>query len=590
MYTDSKIYQIIIALLKKYGIKHCVLSAGSRNVPFVHSVEEDPYFKCYSVVDERSAGYFALGIAQQLQEPVVISCTSSTATCNYWPAVAEAYYQNVPLVVLTSDRNPHMLGQWEDQMIDQVGMYDRHVKKSVNLPEQADTKDDFIYCQRLVNEALSELNHHGTGPVHINIPMKGYNMAFYTHKLPEVQKVDRVYINDSFCWESKIERLRNAKSVLVICGQRNYISEKLNSGLQQFFEQYNCAISAEYMANVQGDNIINTSVAMETRLITQDKFKEFIPEIVISYGGNIMQGVKSMLRENAGSFEHWQIEPDGRIVDTYKSISTVFECTAEEFFERCCQAAGQKTVNDKIYYDKIRKYCDSIEYPEFPYSSVYAIKNVVERIPAGSVLHLSINNAIRVTNFFKLNKNIRTYANIGTYGIDGCLSSFLGQSICTNSNCYLIIGDLSFLYDMNALRIKHIGNNVRILLINNQGGAEFYYNGSVINESSDLHTTARHHDTAGAWAKSVGFKYLTANDLETYDAALSQFMTDDSDAPILFEVFTEMGNDSSIIHRFYSQNKEDTWKETIVQGIKSGIKKTFGGDNAKKLKSILKNN
>ena len=134
MYTDLKSYQIIISLLKQYGITHCVLSAGSRNVPFVHSIEEDPEFHCYSVVDERSAGYFALGLAQELNEPVVISCTSSTATCNYWPPVAEAFYQGVPIVVLTSDRDPQMLGQWEDQMIDQVGMYDRHVRKSVNLP------------------------------------------------------------------------------------------------------------------------------------------------------------------------------------------------------------------------------------------------------------------------------------------------------------------------------------------------------------------------------------------------------------------------------------------------------------------------
>ena len=152
MYTELKTYQIIIALLKKYGITHCVLSAGSRNVPFVHSIEEDPEFHCYSVVDERSAGYFALGLAQELNQPVVISCTSSTATCNYWPPVAEAFYQGVPIVVLTSDRDPEMLGQWEDQMIDQVGMYDRHVRKSVNLPI-INNHDDEIYCQRLVNEA-----------------------------------------------------------------------------------------------------------------------------------------------------------------------------------------------------------------------------------------------------------------------------------------------------------------------------------------------------------------------------------------------------------------------------------------------------
>lgn len=177
MYTELKSYQIIIALLKKWGIRHCVLSAGSRNVPFVHSIEKDDFFKCYSVVDERSAGYFALGLAQQIQEPVVISCTSSTATCNYWPPVAEAFYQGVPIIIMTSDRNPAMLGQWEDQMIDQVGMFDRHVRKSVNLPSEINNQDDWIYCQRLVNEALLELNHHGSGPIHINIPMKSYGKA-----------------------------------------------------------------------------------------------------------------------------------------------------------------------------------------------------------------------------------------------------------------------------------------------------------------------------------------------------------------------------------------------------------------------------
>ena len=207
MYTDSKVYQIIIALLKKYGIKHCVLSAGSRNVPFVHSVENDPYFKCYSVVDERSAGYFALGLAQELNEPVVISCTASTASSNYWPPVGEAFYQNVPIIVLTSDRDPVMLGQWEDQMIDQVGMFDRHVKKSVNLPLESDNEEDMRYCVRLVNEARLELDHHGKGPVHINIPMRNYYNSFNTKQLPDVKKIDRTEIlSPEKQWEEKAEK------------------------------------------------------------------------------------------------------------------------------------------------------------------------------------------------------------------------------------------------------------------------------------------------------------------------------------------------------------------------------------------------
>lgn len=230
--------------------RHCVLSAGSRNVPFVHSIEEDPFFKCYSVVDERSAGYFAMGIAQELNEPVVISCTSSTATCNYWPAVAAAYYQNVPLVILTSDRNPAMLKQREDQMIDQVGMFDRHVKKSVNLPI-VDDQDDFIFCQRLVNEALLELDHHGMGPVHINIPMKAYNNSFNVKQLPNVVRFERLdKMSEKVAWNKKIEQLKEAKSILVVCGQRSYVSDKLRANLDRFFEKFNASLTMEYMANI----------------------------------------------------------------------------------------------------------------------------------------------------------------------------------------------------------------------------------------------------------------------------------------------------------------------------------------------------
>ncbi len=250
MYTELKSYQIIIALLKKYGIRHCVLSAGSRNVPFVHSVEEDPDFTCYSIVDERSAGYFALGLAQELNEPVVLSCTSSTATCNYYPPVVLAYKQNVPLVVLTSDRNPAMLRQREDQMIDQVDMFGQNIKKAVNLPIVNDG-DDFIYCQRLVNEALMELDHHGKGPVQINIPMKAYNNSFNVSVLPEVTKIERLDLSmRESLWASKVQKLKQAKRILVVCGQNSSVPDRLKQSLTDFFERFNCSLSMEYMANV----------------------------------------------------------------------------------------------------------------------------------------------------------------------------------------------------------------------------------------------------------------------------------------------------------------------------------------------------
>lgn len=583
MYTELISYQIVIALLKKYGIRHLVLSAGARNVPFVHSVEEDPDFTCYSVVDERSAGYFALGLSQQLNEPVLISCTSSTAACNYWPPVAEAFYQNVPIIVLTSDRNPAMLGQREDQMIDQVGMYDRHVRKSVNLPIVKDD-DDFIYCQRLVNEAFIELRRGGGGPVHINVPTKWYSTSFPVHKLPVVTKIERVSSEsiDSI-WKKYADKLLKTKRILVICGQMSNVPSDLIEQLELFFKYYNCALSVEYMSNVRVEGAINTFVCMDPKYVNMKTFNEHMPDIVISYGGNIMGGIKEMLRQTRGEYEHWLISDNGIVCDIFKSITTMFECSPSYFFKKINAYVAKHQANNKEYYNSLKRFADSVQIPDFPYSNVYAVKNVVERIRPNSLLHMSINNAIRATNFFKIDPTIRVYANIGTYGIDGSLSSFMGQAICTEQNAYLIIGDLAFFYDMNALRIKHKKNNIRILLLNNHGGEEFYYNGTWRNKSSDLHTSARHDNEARGWAESCGFKYLRAVDKDSYDKNLEVFLTEKSDEPLLFEVFTEMSSDCQTMFDFYNYSRPKDANSEIKRKGKELIKATIGKEKALKI-------
>lgn len=588
MYTELKSYQLIIALMKKYGIKHCVLSAGSRNVPFVHSVEKDPYFKCYSVVDERSAGYFALGLAQELNEPVVISCTSSTATCNYWPPVAEAYYQGVPIIVLTSDRNPSMLGQWEDQMIDQVGMYDRHVKKSVNLPIIHD-EDDEYYCERLINEAFLELNHNGTGPVHINVPMKSYNNSFNIKELPKAKKINRI-TKESSCdeWNDLAIKLKNSNRIMVVSGQNSFVSEKLKREIAKFYEKYNSSIIVEHMSNLDFEEGLNLNIVMDTRYATTKKAEEFKPDIILSFGGNVFSGIKDQLRKFYKETETWSIQPDGKIVDIFKSLTNIFECTPEHFFERMNEL-NENGVNNKIYNNSLKKYVESVEYPEFDFSHIFAIKNVVENIPENALLHLSINDSIRITNFFKLKKGIKTYANIGTHGIDGCMSSFLGQaSASPNKPAYLIIGDLAYFYDMNATRLKNIGNNVRILLINNEGGSEFYFNRMWKDEYSDLHTTARHNTKAKGWVESNGFIYLSANSKEEYLENLKHFMSNDSNKPIFFEVFTEMKKDSEEIYKFFDISRPRDIKSEIIRKSKELVKKTIGQEKAEKIAEKLK--
>ena len=590
MYTEVKSYQFIIAMLKEKNIRNCVLSAGSRNLPFVHSVEEDDFFNCYSVVDERSAGYFALGLAQQLNEPVVISCTSSTATCNYWPPVAEAFYQNVPLIVLTSDRDPEMLGQWEDQMIDQVGMYDRHVRKSINLPI-INNRNDEIYCQRLLNEAFLELNHNGfTGPIHINIPTNTYNRTFNVKELPKINVIERLSYNDSKeKWKEKQQRLKKANRILVTCGQKNYVSDELKAQINMFFKKYNSTIIVDYMSNLDFEEGINTTILMDSNYVSSDKMKELMPEIVISFGGQIFFFLKVQLKNNNGKFEHWLIQENGQVVDLYKSLKNIFECTPEYFFKFMNEEMENNTANNKIYYNEFKEYEKSIVYPEFEYCSIYAIKNVVERIPENSILHLSINDSIRITNYFKIKKNIRTYANIGTHGIDGCMSSFIGQACADiEKNSYLIIGDLAFFYDMNSLRINRMPKNVHILLINNHGGSEFYYNKIWQNSSSDMHTAARHNIKAEGWVKENGFEYLAAHDKKSFDDCLSKFMNNNTNKPILLEVFTEMSSDAKQIEKFYELSRPKNLKNEFFRVGKEIVKKKIGQEKVKKIINAIK--
>lgn len=587
MYTELKAYQAIIALLKEHGIRHCVLSAGSRNVPFVHSVEEDPWFSCYSVVDERSAGYFALGLAQELGEPVVISCTSSTATCNYWPPVSEAFYQGVPLVVLTSDRDPAMLGQWEDQMIDQVGMYDRHVRKSVNLPIVRD-HDDCIYCQRLINEALLELDHHGTGPVHINVPMRSYNNSFNVRNLPEVTRIRRVELRDEDrVWRSYAERLTRMKRILVVAGQGAGVSSGLDAALERFCSLCNVAVAAEYMANVSRIHAFNPTLCMEYRYITEKKFAEFLPDVVISFGGNMTAGLKDMLRKFAGRLEHWSIREDGSVCDMFKSLTTIFECNPEEFFFRM---AGMLTggANDDIYLGSLREYEAQAKVPDLPWSNALVIQKVVAGVPSGSILHLAVNNAIRLANFFELQPDVKVYANIGTHGIDGPLSSLLGQAAASGKPAYLVVGDLAFFYDMNALRIRHVDGNVRILLLNNQGGEEFYFNGMWKNEASDLHTTARHHTKAEGWVRECGFRYLAACDLDELKEALKIFFDDGEKGPVVLEVFTEMKADADVIYSIFDATRPRDAQSEAIRRSKELVKRTIGQEKAQRIAGVLK--
>jgi 2-succinyl-5-enolpyruvyl-6-hydroxy-3-cyclohexene-1-carboxylate synthase len=582
MYTIIKNLQILIALLKEHGISHLVISPGSRMKDFAFSVESDPFFTCYSVVDERSAAYFALGLAQELDRSVGIVCTSSTATCNYLPGITEAFYQGVPLVVMTGDKDPCYLGQMEDQMIQQIGIYDRVVRKSVTLPV-VNNDEDFWYCERLINEVLLELNHRGCGPVHINVPIIQHSQALTVNKLPEVNCIKRIsLLEDTQLLQNKVLELEKSQKILIIAGQNSAAHAKeIEPYIQIFFEQFNCVIHTEHMANLRLPGTLNCTFV--GNMINSKTFDELLPDIIISFGGNIgVYGLKGMLREK--KINHWLINENGNVIDAFKNLTTVFECTPAQFFAYFTEQGDAGIKSGKTYYNSWNNIYKQISIPELPYSNVFVIQYFLSLMPENSLLHLSILNSIRISHFFELPLNTHVYANIGTDGIDGCMSTFLGQANISDRLSFLIIGDLSFFYDMSAIRIRHIKNNVRILLINNGGGGEFYIGPRPA--TLDAHIAAKHNTNAQGWIESVGFTYISAQNKEDYMSCLGQFVKPESDRPIVFEVFTDMKTDADTVQSVYDTNRSSLNKG-MLETFKGMVHAAIGHDGYTWLRNMI---
>lgn len=567
MYSKIKHVQYLVQLLKEHNVHHIVLSPGARNIPISHSVEEDDFFTCYSVVDERSAAYFAIGLSQELgNETVAICCTSSVAASNYMPGITEAFYLNVPLLVITCDRNPRLLNQRENQMIDQVDMFKNFCKKCVNLP-LVEVEEDEWYCQRLINEGLLELRHHGCGPVQINVPISGGIGHFQEEGLPPVKTIRRIeYGRTPEAWKERAEKLKNAKKIMVVCGQRIPMGGHEAEMMEKFAKKYNCIIATERISNVEIPGSLDIYGACE--VMPLDQFDDYIPDIVITIGGNFVSRIKDLLRVRHGRFEHWSVTEKGEICDVVKSLTTVFECTDDDFFTYFANEAGLTMSNDKNFFNTWKNYVDHSQFPDLPYSNSYAIKKLAEKMPSGSLMQLGILNATRIMGHCKTKPGMTAYSNVGAFGIDGSMSTFVGQSVASPDKlAFCVIGDLSFFYDMNALQIKHLGKNVRIFLINNSGAAEFhYFMGQKLIPTINWHIAAEHGTTAEGWVKSRGLNYFCAHNQEEFDANLDAFINPDADAPQVFEVFTKKDEDADILKNYYK-----TYKTSKIEKVKNGF-------------------
>lgn len=581
MYTNIKGVQILISLMKQYNIQHIVISPGTRNTPLAHCVETDDFFKCYSIVDERSAGYFALGIAEELDVPVCVSCTAATATCNYLPAMKEAYERNIQLIALTADQDKYEMFHMEDQCIDQVDMFHGFVNYAADVPKVTN-ETEYWYFNRCVNEAFLELTHKSKGPVQINYHMS-YSLdrlaEFDVPELPVTRKINRY--NADADWKNLAKTVLEKKKILVVAGSDYVNDNKLKESLKYFSKHCNAVVLADTFSNAfDKDSKYVIKPLSIGEVINRNEIMELKPDLVLSFGNVYYSPMKFFIKKFAKSIEHWEISLDGMVNDGFRCLTKVFECRPEIFFEGIAKYL-EKGKNDEVYYGIWKKRLDEIKFPDLKFTHFEVIRKFCSKIPENSNLHTSVLDAIRLSNYVEMDSKVNCFANIGADGIDGALSTFLGQAKDDENLSFLLIGDLSLLYDMNAL-LGEISNNVRILVINNYAGAEFHKNfGLKKIPTLDKHIAAGHSVKIEQCAVVTNAEYMCAYDDKTLDEALEKFIIS-GDKPIILEVFTNAATDADVLKEYWKINKNQ------IKDAKYYVKKVLGEKRIKKIKKIIK--
>ncbi len=554
MYTDKKNILQLAALLKAHGVKKIVLCPGSRNIPLVQTLANIPEFTCYPVTDERSAGFFALGMALHGGAPAAVCCTSGSALLNLHPAVSEAFYQQVPLIVISADRPAAWIGQMDGQTLPQPGVFGDLVKKSVNLPE-VNSEEDEWYCNRLINEALLELNHHGKGPVHINVPISEPFFLLPVNELPQARVITRyqglnVYDKD---YEPLIERLNRYQKKMIVVGQMNLIylfDKRYTKSLYKHFAWFTENISNKTIPGMPIKNIEPLLCSMDNEAL-----KKMKPDLLITYGGHIIsKRLKKFLRKHKPA-EHWHVSADGEVVDLFGSLTTIIEMDPFEFLEKISSRMENKAPEYPRQWEALSK---AIPQAEFDYSEMSAIGKVITGLPAPCSLHLANSSAVRYAQLFDVPQDVEILSNRGVNGIEGSLSTAIGYSTASDKLNFIIIGDLSFFYDMNALWNNNYGSNIRILMLNNSGGEIFHaLPGLELHDNAKSFIIANHAASAKSWAEDRGLEYMCAHNNDELENNLTHFLEPSiTSRPMLLEVFTEKDKDIELLKNYYHNLKK----------------------------------
>lgn len=555
MINNEKNIQIVVDLLKYHHIEYIVISPGGTNIALVNQLQKDKSFTCYSVVDERSAVYIAIGIYLRTGKVVALSCTSAQATRNYVPGLTEAFYKKVPILALTMMKHPRFTYQGYMQAPDQASLPKDCVKDSYTLPFISDINDVY-HSIRVANEAFLRLKDFDYGPVQLCIPWLDFSKD---SEEPQTRCISFVKSPE------EIGKNLVGKRIMLIIGEHRVFENALKSKIERFAENYNVAIYVNHLSNYHGKYSIHANLALTT--MKKEEFeKQYLPDIIITIGGQTGDYPLFLMlsKEFSKRIEHWDVNIAGKVMDTYDKLSCIFQMSEFDFFD----SIAENVAYSHEYYEAWNACLkEKTALIELPFSNAYAAKVLAPVIPANSVIQFSILNSLRIWNLYDLDDTIECFSNVAAFGIDGGLSSLIGQSLVTDNLCFMIIGDLAFYYDMNSIGIRHIKNNLRILLINNNGGIEFKMSGTN-NETIDKYIAAAHHfKNAEGWSNTCGFKYLKACTIDEFNMNYQTFI-EKSDAPIVFELFISDLDEANA----YTSIKVHNMSGEIVYKLKQKVK------------------
>lgn len=560
MQSDKYGVQSLVHILAAHGLKYVVISPGSRHAPISLSFYNHPDICHFILPDERAAGYFALGIAQYAQSPVALVCTSGTAAMNYGPAIAEAFYQEVPLLVITADRPPEWVDQGDGQTIRQKGLHDLHTLGAYELNLDATLDDVRRNNNRLINSAWNTANGTPKGPVHLNVPLREplYGITEFTKM--EADTITHVRANLQVNQGELLElskTIRATERVLVITGMAPP-NEDLANALREFAKLPNVLVMTETGSNLTGEHFM-PCIDRLIMSLESDDLSALAPDLLITFGTNIVsKKIKAFLRRDLRG-EHWHIDPAGRPMDTFKHLKHVIEGEVADVFSGLIgeHPAGaeqaEKTSNYRDHWlsiDRKRSSQLNAVCQEAGWSDLAVFGQVLSALPGGSIVQMGNSSVVRYIQLFDQRSDLTYYGNRGTSGIDGCTATASGMAAVSDELVTLITGDIAFFYDVNGLWHQAKRDQLRILLINNGGGNIFkIIEGPKETNALEEVFEARHALNARHLAAHFGIAYHSASNETELAAKLHQVYTDDHCS--ILEIHTEtIPNESILLDMF----------------------------------------